>query len=188
MIMSGMEAAVIDDPITKMMNLMSPMLLCRFDPSFFSSFFFLGVLSRMSSRRISHPLWVLLLLCKDEPLITAVPILPLMTKFTSKEYHTLLYVGVLWQDMLYSTSTIFSWFFLVWMMMMMRRRRMMNEWELMSFMSCDRAFDSQLNCKRQSVVTMVCLPTNTWNISWFAYRLAMHAETETSRAPKAVKL
>ena len=127
MIMSGMEAAVIDDPITKMMNLMSPMLLCRFDPSFSSSFFFLGVLSRMSSRRISHPLWVLLLLCKDEPLITAVPILPLMTKFTSKEYHTLLHIRRCFDKIYYTPlATIFS-------------------------------------CKRQSVVTMSCLPTDTWN-------------------------
>ena len=32
--------------------------------------------------------------------------------------------------------------------------RMMNGYESMSFMSCDRAFDCQLKCKRQSVVAM----------------------------------
>jgi hypothetical protein len=95
MIMSGMEAAVIDDPITKMMNLMSPMLLCRFDPFFFFffppfsfwAFFPEGQLEESRTHfecscyfaRMNH----------SSPLFQ----LPLIANFTSKEYHTLLYVG-----------------------------------------------------------------------------------------------
>lgn len=148
MIMSGMEPAVIDDPITKMMNLMSPMLLCRFHPFFFLLLFLFGLsFQNVSSKNLPPTLSALATL---QGWTTHHRCSNYLWWLISPSRNIILFnMSVLWQDILYSTC---------------------NHLFVQATISCNDVLLTYRHMK------------------WFAYRLAMHAETETSRAPKAVKL